>query len=94
MRYAIARGCADYDFTIGDESYKRDWSETQAVLFDHVSAARLRGAPFAPIFRLQSRIKRFVKQTPVVWNAFMRWRTRFANLRAAAQWPTPIKEIS
>ena len=94
MRYAIARGCADYDFTIGDESYKRDWSETQAVLFDHVSAARVRGALFAPIFRLQSRIKRFVKQTPVVWNAFMRWRTRFANLRAAAQWPTPIKEIS
>lgn len=94
MRYAIARGCTVYDFTIGDESYKRDWSETQAVLFDHVSAVRLRGAPFAPVFRLQSRIKRFVKQTPVVWNAFMRWRARFARLRAATQWSTQPKEKS
>jgi CelD/BcsL family acetyltransferase involved in cellulose biosynthesis len=94
MRYAIARGCTVYDFTIGDESYKRDWSETKAVLFDHVLAVRVRGAPFAPVFRLRSRIKRFIKQTPVVWNAFMRWRARIASLRAGGQLSTQLKEKS
>jgi len=92
MSYAIARGCTVYDFTIGDESYKRDWSETKAVMFDHVSAVRMRGVPFAPVFRLQSRIKRYIKQTPVVWNAFTRWRARFASLRAVSQLPSQRKE--
>lgn len=92
MRYAIARGCTVYDFTIGDEAYKRDWSDTQAVLFDHVAAVRMRGAPFAPVYRLQARLKRFVKQTPVVWGAFMRWRARFASLRGAAPGLAAYKE--
>ncbi len=82
MRYAIGRGCKVYDFTIGDESYKRDWSDSQAVLFDHVSAARVRGLPFAPLIRLQSRLKRFIKQTPAVWTAFTHCRSRLASLRA------------
>ncbi|MES2979582.1 MAG: GNAT family N-acetyltransferase [Pseudomonadota bacterium] len=81
MRYAISQGCAAYDFTIGDEPYKRDWSEVQSVLFDHVSAVGVRGMPLAPAIRLQSRMKRFIKQTPAVWSAFVRWRARLASLR-------------
>lgn len=92
MRYAIARGCTAYDFTIGDESYKRDWSDTQAVLFDHVSAASAPGALLAFVLRLQRRSKRFVKQTPVVWNAFTRVRARLASLRVAG--PAHLKERS
>ena len=42
MRYAIRRGCTVFDFTIGDESYKRDWSagHTRLKLFDYVSDNR------------------------------------------------------
>src|SRR5213078_900685 len=32
LRYAIARGMKRFDFTIGDESYKRDWCESEQRL--------------------------------------------------------------
>jgi len=47
MRYAINKGCAWFDFTIGDEGYKRDWSDEIIDLCDHVSAKTMPGALFA-----------------------------------------------
>lgn len=44
MQYAIDQGCNVFDFTIGYESYKRDWCATELALFDHIAAATLRGA--------------------------------------------------
>src|SRR5581483_7850814 len=32
MRHAIEHGCTEFDFTIGDEPYKRDWSDTELAL--------------------------------------------------------------
>src|SRR4029078_13663025 len=43
MRYAIGRGCTLFDFTIGDETYKRDWCELVLKLYDLSSAQTLRG---------------------------------------------------
>ena len=46
MRYAIEHGCREFDFTIGDEPYKRDWCDAELRLYDHrsaVTAARLAG---------------------------------------------------
>ena len=39
-----ARLSRDFDFTIGDEPYKRDWSDIEVRLYDHLAAATLRGA--------------------------------------------------
>ncbi len=35
---------ARFDFTVGDEPYKRDWSDTELRLHDYLAAVTLRGA--------------------------------------------------
>ena len=43
LRYSIERGLKHFDFTIGDERYKREWSDHTIMLYDHVAAASVRG---------------------------------------------------
>ena len=69
MRTAIERGCTAFDFTIGDERYKQEWCDTQITLYDHVAPATLRGWPVALRFYTVGRLKRWIKQTPMLWNA-------------------------
>jgi hypothetical protein len=47
LRHAIGLGLHRFDFTIGDEPYKREWSDTELALYDHAAAATLRGWPAA-----------------------------------------------
>lgn len=77
MRYATETGHTEFDFTIGDEAYKADWCEVEIRLFDHIEAVTLRGWLALLPTVLYRRAKRFIKQTPVLWEAFTR-------LRAAA----------
>jgi CelD/BcsL family acetyltransferase involved in cellulose biosynthesis len=83
MRYAIERGCRVFDFTVGDERYKRDWYDTELKLFDYVSAARVRGFGPAVMLAAMRRVKRWIKQTPVAWSAFTRMRGLLGALRKA-----------
>lgn len=77
MRHATETGHSEFDFTIGDEAYKGDWCEVEMRLYDHVEAATVRGwLSLLPAIAFR-RAKRFIKQTPVLWDAFTR-------LRAAA----------
>ena len=69
------------DFTIGDESYKRDWCESEQRLFDHSAAATWRGWPSAALSGSWRRIKRAIKKTAPVWNAVVRVRSALASLR-------------
>ena len=43
IRYALEHGCDVFDFTIGDEPYKREWCDAEIRLCDYVSAVSLRG---------------------------------------------------
>jgi CelD/BcsL family acetyltransferase involved in cellulose biosynthesis len=84
MAYAIEKKCNVFDFTIGDERYKRDWSDTELKLFDHVSATTLRGWPVVAASVGFSRLKRFIKQTPVIWDTFQKARAFAASLKPKA----------
>ena len=81
MRYAIETRCRVFDFTVGDERYKRDWSDTESALFDHLAYARWRGAIVAMPTLTMIRIKRFIKQTPLLWNAFSKVRALVGTLK-------------
>jgi len=70
LQLAIERGFEIFDFTIGDERYKRDWCDTELRLYDHIEAATWRGALVATPKIALRRLKRWIKQTPAVWNAF------------------------
>jgi CelD/BcsL family acetyltransferase involved in cellulose biosynthesis len=92
LRYAIERGLKVFDFTIGDERYKRDWCDGVQPLHDHVSAASWRGAVMTgPAITLQ-KLKRTIKQTPMLWAAVVKARAIAASLRARAKAADPVPE--
>ena len=80
LQYAIGRGCEVFDFTIGDERYKQEWCDTTIVLFDHVSAVTLRGCALALGLYVIRRIKRWIKQSPLLWSAAFRLRGRIGPI--------------
>lgn len=84
MAYAIGRGLQTFDFTIGDESYKLEWSDTNLHLYDHVTAVTWLGVPAALTFKLLRRIKRSIKQTPWLWRLAEDVRSRIGTLSLPA----------
>jgi CelD/BcsL family acetyltransferase involved in cellulose biosynthesis len=82
MRYAIERGCDTFDFTIGDEPYKRDWCDTELKLYDHVAAMTPRGWLVAGPMALARRLKRTIKQSPFLWDAITRLRAATGSAKS------------
>ena len=81
LRYSIGLGLKQFDFTIGDEPYKRDWCDTETKLFDQVSPASFRGWLVAmPMVALRF-IKRSVKRSPTLWSAVRRVRALLGSIR-------------
>lgn len=76
----IALGLRRFDFTVGDEPYKLEWSDTHIKLGDYAGAATLRGVPALARSIAQRRIKRFIKQTPAAWRTVSRLRARIGPL--------------
>jgi CelD/BcsL family acetyltransferase involved in cellulose biosynthesis len=74
MRHAIERGFSRFDFTVGDEGYKRDWSDTELRLYDYLAAETPRGWLVVALTSAYRRTKRFIKQTPILWSTFSRLR--------------------
>jgi D-aspartate ligase len=89
LAHAIKLGLQRFDFTIGDEPYKLEWSDTSVNLYDHAAAATWRGWPASFSSVARRRFKRFVKQTPLLWRLVsqarsaagaLTWRRRTASL--------------
>ena len=80
LAYAIQRGLRLFDFTIGDEHYKREWSDLRLPLYDYSTAATLRGWPANLFSIVRRRAKRFIKQTPLLWRSVSRLRSAIGPL--------------
>ena len=85
MSYAIKSGCHMFDFTIGDERYKRDWCDAELKLYDHIALATVRGAAVAGPLLVARSAKRWIKQTPAIWNAVTKVRAWLGSLRGKAK---------
>jgi CelD/BcsL family acetyltransferase involved in cellulose biosynthesis len=81
MRHAIERGCTIFDFTVGDEPYKRDWYDMEMKLHDHVAAANARGFVMAAAVSGIRSAKRAVKQSPRLWPLLLRLRAGLASAK-------------
>jgi len=81
MQYAIEHDCQVFDFTIGDERYKRDWCDTELTLYDHIAAATWRGALVATLVQTRQKLKRFMKQTPALWALVSKARALAGSLK-------------
>ncbi|MCC7346397.1 MAG: GNAT family N-acetyltransferase, partial [Variibacter sp.] len=81
MAYAIGRKCAFFDFTIGDEPYKRDWADREIMLHDCVKPASLRGRAVAAPLDFARRVKRAIKQSPTLWPMVLRLRAALGDTK-------------
>jgi CelD/BcsL family acetyltransferase involved in cellulose biosynthesis len=84
LRYAIERGLSVFDFTIGDERYKRDWCDEVQPLHDYVAVTSWRGMATAGPAILLTRLKRTIKQTPMLWAMVVKARALMASFRKSA----------
>jgi CelD/BcsL family acetyltransferase involved in cellulose biosynthesis len=75
LAHATKLGLRRFDFTVGDERYKLEWSDLCLKLYDYSTAASWRGWPLSSWSAAQRWLKRFVKQTPVIWNLVCRIRS-------------------
>jgi D-aspartate ligase len=67
MAHSITLRLQRFDFTIGDEPYKLDWSDTVLKLYDYTATRTWRGLPARWFSSARRRIKRLIKQTPALW---------------------------
>ena len=81
MAHAIGRGLKKFDFTIGDERYKNEWCDERLWLFDYSAAATWRGWPASALSDARRRLKRYIKQTPMIWQFASRLRAAFGALQ-------------
>jgi CelD/BcsL family acetyltransferase involved in cellulose biosynthesis len=80
LRYAVDNRFTQFDFTIGDEHYKAEWCDSETVLFDYVAPTTLRGWPAVALTTAVRRIKRFIKQTPALWDMAAKLRASLGPL--------------
>ncbi|CAN5242085.1 GNAT family N-acetyltransferase [soil metagenome] len=78
LRHAIGQGFQRFDFTIGDEPYKRDYSDIVLRPHDHIAAVTGRGALVVGAKIAFRRAKRFIKQTPALWQGYLKARALVA----------------
>jgi CelD/BcsL family acetyltransferase involved in cellulose biosynthesis len=81
LRDTIERDIHRFDFTIGDEPYKRDWADIEVRLYDHLKAATPKGAVVVAMMRAFRRAKRLIKTTPILWHAYCKARELARLLR-------------
>ena len=74
---ACREGLEIYDFSVGDEPYKRLWCDIETRHFDVIIPLTAKGRLLALQMRLTARLKGFVKNSPLVWKLtkFLRRRT-------------------
>ena len=54
MQLALEKGLRCFDFSVGDEPYKRIWCNREMILYESVKVRSLRGLLFYTVMRLQS----------------------------------------
>lgn len=91
IREAAEQGLDIYDFSVGDELYKRLWCDVETVHFDVVMPVTLKGRALAAIVRAGNRGKSIIKNNPTVWRLAKRLRRRAAG-RSAPPEPTATDE--
>lgn len=85
----IQRACRDgfavYDFSVGDEPYKRLWCDLETRQYDALVPLTAKGRLPALARQASSRAKAWVKNNPALWTLVKKLRRRAAAQQKAAQ---------
>ena len=81
---ACQRGLKIYDFSVGDEPYKRLWCNLETRHFDVTIPLTIKGRALALQMRLAARLKAFIKNSPTVWKLTKLLRKRAVGIAQPA----------
>jgi CelD/BcsL family acetyltransferase involved in cellulose biosynthesis len=73
-----------YDFSVGDEPYKRLWCDVEVQHFEVLAPLTLKGRALAMSTRQGARAKSFIKNNPTIWKLTKMLRRKAAGQAAAA----------
>lgn len=80
---SIERACAEgktiFDFSVGDEAYKRSWSEIETWQFDCMRPLTLKGRAYMKVSALRGRAVRFIKSNDRAWRLAKAIRARLTR---------------
>jgi CelD/BcsL family acetyltransferase involved in cellulose biosynthesis len=79
IEQACAAGMGIFDFSVGDEPYKRAWCEIETRQFDVLVALTAKGHAAVAAKRAAARAKSFVKNSPLAWRLARMVRARNAS---------------
>ncbi|MER9998184.1 GNAT family N-acetyltransferase [Mesorhizobium sp. M0051] len=80
IQEACATGFEVYDFSVGDEAYKRLWCDMETQHFEVLIPLTLKGRVLALMLRQGARLKAFIKNSPTIWKL-----TKMLRRKAAGQ---------
>ncbi|UCI05937.1 GNAT family N-acetyltransferase [Mesorhizobium sp. B1-1-8] len=80
IQEACEKGFDIYDFSVGDEPYKRLWCDIETRHFEVLAPLTLKGRALAMALRQGARAKAFIKNNPTVWQL-----TKMLRRKAAGQ---------
>ncbi|MEP9395846.1 GNAT family N-acetyltransferase [Mesorhizobium sp. KR2-14] len=81
---ACEQGFEVYDFSVGDEPYKRLWCDVETRQADVLVPLTAKGHGFALAMRVSVRLKTHIKNSPVMWRLAKALRRRAASRSAAS----------
>jgi CelD/BcsL family acetyltransferase involved in cellulose biosynthesis len=85
IEQACAAGVKVFDFSVGDETYKRAWCEVETRQFDVLVALNATGHVAVAAKRAAARAKSFVKNSPLAWRLARMVRAKGGARTAAAE---------
>lgn len=84
---ACRQGFKIYDFSVGDEPYKRLWCDIEMRHFDAVAPLTAKGHVLALALRLKAGVKAGIKNSPTLWKL-----VKLLRSRAAGKQPSPKED--
>lgn len=88
IREACEMGLAAYDFSVGDEAYKRLWCDIETPHHDVLFPLSAKGHAAALARRTAGTAKRLIKGNPLLWQTVKRLRRSAAGKAAARSAPS------
>ena len=84
IQEACETGFAVYDFSVGDEPYKRLWCDMETQHFEVLVPLTLKGRVLALVLQEGARLKAFIKHNPTIWKLTKSLRKKTAGQTAPA----------
>lgn len=85
IEQACTMGKRIYDFSVGDEEYKRSWCDIETWEFETVLPLSAGGRALSLYERAHTAAVQLVKSNPALWALIKRLRTRLAGAKAPSE---------